>query len=78
MVGPSATEPSSELDEEEPAPEPCQYKFQRSAFERVPSVPLPCPPAFEPSVYWVKSVKRFDEEPPLVPEEEEAVPNPAL
>jgi len=40
MVGSFAREPLAGPDEE-PAPAPDQYKFQRSAFERVPSVPLP-------------------------------------
>ena len=45
MVGSSAREPLAGPDEE-PAPAPDQYKRHRSAFVRVPTVPLPCPPAF--------------------------------
>jgi len=50
-VGSLAREPSSEPDDEEPAPAPDQYKRQISAFDRVPPVPLPCPPAPDPPAY---------------------------
>ena len=77
MVGSSAREPSSELDEEEPAPAPDQYKRQSSAFVRGLTVPLPCPPALEPSLDCDKRTKKLDVESLLAPAEEEADPDPA-
>ena len=71
-----ATEPLSEPDEE-PAPAPDQYNRQSSAFVRLPSASLPWPPSLELPASCDKSAGRFDEEPPVAPEEEEVAPNPA-
>ena len=76
MVGSSAREPSSDLAEEEPAPTPDQYKRQRSAFVRVPAVPLPCPPVVEPPVYCDESTGLFGSELRPVPDEPAPAPVP--
>ena len=78
MVGSAAREPSSELDDEEPAPEPDQYNFQRSAFVRGPTVPLPCPPTPDPPLYCDDSAGPFVLRPPLEPDVEPPAPDPAL
>ena len=73
MVGSFAREPLSEPDEE-PAPVPDQYIRQSSAFDRVPTVPLPCPPAPDPPLYCQDSAGPSVLTPPVEPDVEPPVP----